>query len=309
MSEAPAAPPAYTRHPVYWANETRTFVYAVQGVLYHFPLAVLTMMSPPLTSIFGIPQSTATTADNVTVMAAEGTEANPIVLPGVTVQQFDDLLSYFFKSALIPMEMLSTSRKQEVCINLLSVGSLWEIDEAKQYAKDVLRGMNLPAERILQIARQFAIHEWIDDAVRTLIPNCGSLNNTQALILGPITLNILYQAKTELAAECMLVAHVAPTLTSADYMAYGACRDHKSCERGVKTHWWTLVGKKFLHPKNPMALGAIGTHLSKIVFPGMTPKCQEDMVFQWTTNVFQQEDIVQAAVEAVVKFNQCYRLA
>ncbi|KAJ6510326.1 hypothetical protein DFH09DRAFT_1100534 [Mycena vulgaris] len=121
-------------------------------------------MSPPLTSIFGILQSTATTTDNGTVTAAEGTEANPIVLPGVTVQQFDDLLSYFFKSVLIPMEMLSASRKQEVCINLLSVGSLWEIDEAKQYAKDVLRGMNLPAECILQITRQFAIHEWINGA-------------------------------------------------------------------------------------------------------------------------------------------------
>ncbi|KAJ6530968.1 hypothetical protein DFH09DRAFT_1326659 [Mycena vulgaris] len=215
-------------------------------------------MSPPLTSIFGILQSTATTTDNGMVTAAEGTEANPIVLPGVTVQQFDDLLSYFFKSVLIPMEMLSASRKQEVCINLLSVGSLWEIDEAKQYAKDVLRGMNLPAECILQITRQFAIHEWINGA-----------------------------AKTKLAAECMLVAHVTPTLPSADYMAYGA------------------FGKKVLHLKNPMALGAIGAHLSKIVFPGMTPKCQEDMISQWTTNVFQQEDIVQAAVEAVVKFNQC----
>jgi hypothetical protein len=56
------------------------------------------MFSPPLTAIFGIPASVAGVDKDGHLLPQEGTEQNPIVLPGITVEQMDDFLSYFFKS-------------------------------------------------------------------------------------------------------------------------------------------------------------------------------------------------------------------
>ncbi|KAJ7454505.1 hypothetical protein FB451DRAFT_1408409 [Mycena latifolia] len=301
--------PIYIRHPKCWESETRTLVYAVENTIYHFSLSVLKMMSPPLTAIFDIPVSVPVVGPDGKVVPAEGTETNPIVLPGISVKQFDDFLAFFFKSDLIQVEDISDGRKEELCMNLLTVGSLWDIDEAKAYTKSNLIQMGLPAPRRLHIARQFAIHEWVDTAVRELIPQSGNLDTDAALVLGPTTLCILYQAKTALEKERLLVAHVAPKLTAIEDLNYGDCVAHRNCERAIREGWWTLVGKEMLHPTHPMALDAIGTHLDKIVFPGMSRKCHEDMVAKWTSNTFEHEGIIEAAVAGVAAFHRYCRIS
>jgi hypothetical protein len=114
MAENP--PSQYNRHPTYYETETRTCVYAVsesclpierevlrhvfqvEKVLYHFPLATLKMMSPPLTAIFDIPPSAVIMDKDGNPLPAEGTEANPIILHGISSKAFDDFLSFFYKS-------------------------------------------------------------------------------------------------------------------------------------------------------------------------------------------------------------------
>lgn len=56
------------------------------------------MMSPPLAAIFDIPASAPAFDTNGKPIPEEGTEENPVLLTGLSVQVFDDLLSYFFKS-------------------------------------------------------------------------------------------------------------------------------------------------------------------------------------------------------------------
>ncbi|KAJ7092826.1 hypothetical protein B0H15DRAFT_972399 [Mycena belliarum] len=292
----------YTRHPKYFGTETRTLVFAVEQTLYHLPLAVLTMMSPPLTAIFGIPASSPTPGE-----AAEGTETNPVVLPGVRCEEFDDFLSYFFKSEFIPLPQLCAERKEKLGVNLLKLGCLWDIQEVKTYAKGILYSVALPPARRLEIARAFAVHEWVEDCVKELIPLCGSFDTDTALQIGTITLNIMFSAKSALDRERLFVAHTAPKLTPMDALNYGDCRNHSNCERAIREGWWALVGKKVLHPTNPMSVDAIGAHLSKITFPGMSPKCQEEMVAKWTMNVFQAEGVVRSAVEGVVAYNKVMR--
>ncbi|KAJ6532931.1 hypothetical protein DFH09DRAFT_1325942 [Mycena vulgaris] len=304
MAEPDSTHSTYKRHPTYWELETRSFVYRVEETLYFFPLAVLTMMSPPLTAIFGIPAvPPAMDASG----NEEGTEANPIIIPGITAKQFDDFLSYFFKSGLIPVETLLPRRVEEIAVNLLTVGCLWDIHQATTYAKEVLGGLNLAPCRILELARGFAVHEWVEAAVRALIPVCGELTTNQALQLGPITLNILFRAKTAIDYERLCVAYVSPKLTTADDLNYGDCGTHKTCERVWRENWWTLVGKKILHPKNPMELRNVGAHLNSLSFPGMTPHCHEDAVNKWTANIFEEDGITTAAVAGVMEFNKFCR--
>ncbi|KAJ6568266.1 hypothetical protein DFH09DRAFT_1080660 [Mycena vulgaris] len=226
------------------------------------------MMSPPLTAIFGIPA--VPPAMDVSGNE-EGTEANPIIIPGITAKQFDDFLSYFFKS-----------RVEEIAVNLLTVGCLWDIHQVT-----TLRG-GLPSTN------------GFEAAVRALIPVC-------ALQLGPITLNILFRAKTAIDYERLCVAYVSPKLTTADDLNYGDCGTHKTCERVWRENWWTLVGKKILHPKNPMELRNVGAHLNSLSFPGMTPHCHEDAVNKWTANIFEEDGITTAAVAGVMEFNKFCR--
>ncbi|KAJ7502270.1 hypothetical protein B0H11DRAFT_2223748 [Mycena galericulata] len=290
---ADSATSTYTRHAKYWETESRTLVYAVEGTTYRFPLALLKMMSPPLTAIFDIPFSGVTNKDG----QVEGSEENPVILSGITSAQLDDFLSYFFKSALIPVEQLPCARQEQFCVNLLTVGCIWDIGEAKAYAKAVLVGLDLPSVQILHIAK------------RRLVPIVGTLGNDDALALGPITLNILYQAKFAIDTERLYVAHVAPKLTRADELNYGDCSNHSSCERSVKEHWWNLVGRKVLHPTNPMALDAIGEFLHRATFNGMSQKCQDDMVIKWTTHFFEEQSIMDEAVKAVKEFHVYCRLS
>jgi hypothetical protein len=56
------------------------------------------MFSSPLTAIFGIPTSDPGMDSNGNQLPAEGTEGNPTIISGVTSEQMDDFLGYFFKS-------------------------------------------------------------------------------------------------------------------------------------------------------------------------------------------------------------------
>ncbi|KAJ7436770.1 hypothetical protein B0H11DRAFT_2255843 [Mycena galericulata] len=301
----------YTRHPRFWATETRTMVYAVEQTTYRFPLAVLMMMSPPLTAIFNIPQSVTTMDKDGKVQPTEGSEENPIILTGITSTQLDDFLSYFFKSDLAPINIVSLpqARQEEICINLLTVGCLWDIDEAKTYTKGVLVGLDLTPSRTLQIARMFAIHEWVEEAVKRLVPVCGDLTSDDAIALGPTVLNFLFQAKVAIDLERVYVAHTPPKIPGADQLDYGHCANHKICERSLKEGWWNLVGRKVLHPTNPMHLQAIGALLDRTTFPGMNKKCHDDMVDKWTMHWFDEESILDATVKGVTAWHKFYRLS
>jgi hypothetical protein len=87
------------------------------------------------------------------------------------------------------------------------MGSLWDIEEVKAYAKNLLNGLKLSPIRQLDFAKRYAVHEWVRDAVKELIP-------ANVLSLGTVPLKILFQAKTSLECERIMIAHVAPKLAA-----------------------------------------------------------------------------------------------
>lgn len=56
------------------------------------------MMSPPLTAIFDIPEAAPTVDKDGKGQPAEGTEEKPMIIPGITSDQLNDFLGFFFKS-------------------------------------------------------------------------------------------------------------------------------------------------------------------------------------------------------------------
>jgi hypothetical protein len=210
---------------------------------------------------------------------------------------------------LIPVETLPPKRKEELCVNLLTVGCLWDIAEAKTYAINTLSGMMLPSPRILQLARSYAIHDWVEGAVRELIPKAGDIDTDEAIMIGPTTLSILFRAKTQIERERMCIAHVAPKLTALEDLNYGDCLHHGDCQRVLKEKWFSLVGRKVLHPSKPLELDAIGAYLSNLYLPEITTSCYEDMVRKWTMNQFLAPSIIQGAVDSIKSFNMCCRFS
>ncbi|KAJ7710721.1 hypothetical protein B0H17DRAFT_1190415 [Mycena rosella] len=273
-------------------------------------------MSPPLTAIFGIPPATPIVGRDGKAVNVEGTEDNPIVLSGVTSAQLDDFLAFFFKSELPDAEKCldpTPDRSEEIGVNLLTVGCLWDIKEAKSHAKQLLEGLKLPPLRILQLAREFAVYEWVEAAVKELIPMCstakGTFNSDDVLKLGPTTLSILFQAKCAIEYERQCIAYVAPKLPPHDTLNYGDCSNHQSCEHAWKDAWWLHVAKRILHPGNPMPLKDIGAHLHGLNIRGMTQKCHDEAVNQWTANVFEEESLVASAVAGVLRFHKACQLS
>lgn len=208
---------------------------------------------------------------------------------------------------MIPIQDLGYERKVELCVNLLTAGCLWDIEEAKTYAKQVLVSMHLAPARMLDLARRFAIHEWVGPAVKELVPQCGCFTSAEADLIGSVTLNIMFCAYRALQDERLRISHTPPTLATAVELSYGQCNDHRGCHKVLRESWWTVVGKKVLHPTNPMALHAIGAHLDTQPFHGMTRKCQEDMVNRWTANTFQEDGILEGAVAGVLAYNKFLR--
>ncbi|KAJ7620447.1 hypothetical protein FB45DRAFT_1094626 [Roridomyces roridus] len=297
---------SYARHPRYWEEETRSFVFAVQDTIYRFPVALLTMLSPPLSGIFSIPPP----PPNQKAGPPEGTEENPVVIPGVTKKQVDDFLSYFLKAELplAPIETLDPKRQEEVAHNLLTVGSLWEVQPARESGIKLFESLNLGPIRILGLAREFGLHEWIEKAVLQLIPMVGKLTVDDALALGALTLSILVQAQHQIQLERANIAYTAPTLRPRIQVPLGDCVDHKLCVRSVDQNWWLVVGRKILHPERPIELRDITTLLETTPFPGMSVRCQEHMVRGWKQNWIDEDSIKAAAVKGVTEFFRCLRM-
>jgi hypothetical protein len=208
---------------------------------------------------------------------------------------------------LTPFKDLPRAGIERTGINLLTVGCLWDIEEAKTHAKELIAGLQLAAPRMLVLAREFAVHEWVEPALKILIPSCIDLTSDDALLIGPITLNILFQAKHEIDKERVYIAYTPGKLKDEDELNYGDCDDHKRCERVWKEAWWNYVGKKVLHPTAPLPLASIGGLLSRISIPGMTPKCHEDAIARWTTYFFEEDEIMKAVVRGVLEFHKYFR--
>ncbi|KAJ7628782.1 hypothetical protein FB45DRAFT_867760 [Roridomyces roridus] len=252
-----------------------------------------------------------------------------MVIPGITAEELEDFLDYFFESKLVAApEVLDAKRQQRRFANLFRLGHLWDMEETRKVAREGLEGLPLKSATVLHYARCFHVPDWVDPVVRRLLcpvpisrvlddvtgsedrTTVPQLTNDDACTLGGMTINILYQAYLAIQHERNVIAYAAPRLPITEDMDFGDCSNHTECIRILPDFWFRTVGRKVLHPKSPLPLKEIGAYLRNHgPFPGMTPKCYADMVAKWEQNCFGEEAIIDAAVKGIQRFNSFYGIA
>ncbi|KAK7037138.1 hypothetical protein R3P38DRAFT_3183252 [Favolaschia claudopus] len=154
--------------------------------------------------------------------------------------------------------------------------------EAKNCGRQIIEGLSLSPSRLLYLARKFAVHQWVQSCVETLIPVCGSLDNDEALAPGPITLNIITRAKAEIDKERIGTAFTPGKLKNVKTLSFG----EGSCIRLIPQNGDTLAG---------------------LTIKGMTPKRQIEGIALWSTVFINKEHLIAHAVAAVRQFHKFYR--
>lgn len=190
-------------------------------------------------------------------------------------------------------------RQEELGVNLLQVGQLWNVPEAISHAQTILEELHLPATRRIQLARMFSLHHWVRLAVVDLMKlQFNALTPDQFLELGLPVLSILVKTKENRLNYRQTVAHVAPKLREdPDH----DCLNHARCHAVWKEAWWRHVAKKILHPNNDMPIINLDDFARGLTIEGMTWSCQYDVMANWTSR---EEGMITQAVDKIIDYHK-----
>ncbi|KAF8201212.1 hypothetical protein K438DRAFT_1821600 [Mycena galopus ATCC 62051] len=195
-------------------------------------------------------------------------------------------------------------------VNLLHVGSLWEINEAVQYAKHNLQLMHLPASRKLELARMYSLYnaDWIDKPVRKLLTGrLEWISELDVQRLGMKVYSVMAHAKETMWYELQLTACIPPKLDENPAWVSDK-HDHCMCTEVFNEVWWGKIAKKIIDPVNPWALREVADKVRSTPFQvqrvggwkTMADTCKEDVAARIDAEGFFSENaIVDAAARAV----------
>jgi hypothetical protein len=168
---------------------------------------------------------------------------------------------------------------------------------------------------VAELSRMFHVHEWVKPAVSDLLPmTLQTLTADHANQIGFTTYIMLCKAKEALEHEQKLMAHFAPPMGEFS-QSYGECicQSHPKCRKAWRELWWKRVGKRLLHPDNPMATEEGVEFVTSMDWGSeITECCKQDMIEAIRGGAaFRKEstsaDIVKTVVDAVVAFNKSLR--
>lgn len=185
---------------------------------------------------------------------------------------------------------------------------MWEIHVGRKFAITYLEKLNLHPARRLELSRMFQIHDWVEAAVKSLLETPFRKLDTECVNqIGFNTYVMLCKTKEALEYERKLTAHHSPPMAFVE--PYG-CRSHKKCEKSWREIWWKRVGKKLLHPDNPLRYSKGMEFMGSMDWGAeISSCCKEEMIESIRTGwVFSSQSpsdgIIQKAVDAVVTFNK-----
>ncbi|KAJ6466900.1 hypothetical protein C8R45DRAFT_1172266 [Mycena sanguinolenta] len=280
----------FTKSSRYWISDG-SIHFRVATTLYKVHKSNFIWLSPVVADILDIP-------DNMPE-PQQGDEANPIVLEFFTTEVFEDFLAWIYRGAWQPLENTDVVVKERMLVNLLRVGSLWEITEAIVYAKSTLHTMYLSPARKLELARMFSLldRDWIDKPIRRLITN---------------ELNIIAQAKETLWFETRLACSVPPKLEDAASAAWVSDEhDHRVCVEVFNEVWWGRIAKKVMDPFKPWAWFEVAENVKATPFQVqrvggwkvLADQCKADVVARIEAEGFFSENaVIEAAAQAVERY-------
>ncbi|KAJ7436840.1 hypothetical protein FB451DRAFT_1570898 [Mycena latifolia] len=278
----------------YWFSDG-SIVLRVEDILYKIHVSMLVKLSPDMGSILAIPDGRKT-GDLI-----EGTEKWPLHLPGLTVQEFEDFLTWVYRVEWTPMP--DYEGRERIYTNLLKVSDLWQIEVGKTYAVEVLTSMYLPPTRRLELAAKFSIHDWVEPAVTKIFD--GRISDLSLIDIGRIgtkVYSVLVNGMERMEMEIRRTANVEPPLTAdPDWQ----CQKHAMCAAAWKQLWWDKLGRKLLHPDHPIKTDAILAEAKKMVHKDLNERCRQDVLQQMERNiVFVDKRVIAAVAAAIVDYHK-----
>jgi len=215
-----------SRHSTYWF-EDGSVVLLVETTFYNLHRSFLAMKSPVWKDMFSMPVGVQSDVEGVT-------EKNPIVIPQVTVAEFNELLSFIYHDWHPPPE------RPERLVALLRLGNLFQIDDAKEFAIASLSSHpDIHPTLKLQLSRQYTLEEWLAPAFRTLLRlPLASLTPAEVDRLGLFAYSTLAKAKESVDEHRKEVAQSFPVVN----LPYR----HPNCFKSWKATWWIELGQLIL---------------------------------------------------------------
>ncbi|KAF9644295.1 hypothetical protein BDM02DRAFT_3103164, partial [Thelephora ganbajun] len=117
---------------------------------------------------------------------------NPLVLPGVTINEFEALLDYFYyRKARSP---------QEYWILLLSIATRYDFDEIREHAIREISSLVPPVDpiRLVRLAFNHDVSQWLEKAYTSLCTRPHPLTPSEATKIGPAVARRIGRCRAEL---------------------------------------------------------------------------------------------------------------
>ncbi|KAJ7344071.1 hypothetical protein DFH08DRAFT_962213 [Mycena albidolilacea] len=158
-------------------------------------------------SIFSIPDGKA-----VGDSTREGEEMYPLYIPDTTVGEFDDFLQWLYRAQWVALGS-DVAVLERICTHLLKLMHKWEIEVAKDYAISLLRTIDIPLARRLQLAGKFGITQWVEPTVAKIFKKkITALTHFDVEAMGWPVFMMLVKAQESMDVETRRTALVPPQM-------------------------------------------------------------------------------------------------
>ncbi|KAI5986559.1 hypothetical protein EDC04DRAFT_2913258 [Pisolithus marmoratus] len=258
---------ATQRHPKYWFLDGN-IVFQADGTLFCLHQGVLFVHSPTLENIFTLPPGVANDGAD---------EDHPIVLPGISGEEFEHFVSWLYHGT-VPHDQNLPS-----LVAILKVSRLWQIDNSISWAIAHLDQLELSAVHKLELAHKYTIPQWIAPSVHSLtLASLSAIDEDEALILGVRVYSIIARAQEVMETERHTIAAV--------HLAFPF------------PHPQHKVAHQLLHPYNPLAISALVEYVAQQANPdGLNLECKASFVNQVVESggLEVEENIIYGAITAV----------
>ncbi|KIJ34739.1 hypothetical protein M422DRAFT_51824 [Sphaerobolus stellatus SS14] len=268
-------------HDTEWYREDGDIIFLVENVLFKISSWLLSTNSPIFHTLFTLPQNDgsqrlvggAMSGTEVVVRTErplEGTaDSNPIVLPGITAEDFGYLMDILyngqFKPPPYPLEQL---------IAVLSLGSRFDMSKAKDWAiYHLSTRVDVHPAQMLELAQSYNVDKWVEPAFRSLVQHrLSSLDTGNTMRLGLRRFAGLAKLKELISNAKLSLAFGGKQFFTSNTF----CQDSNQCRRSWETIYWIRVSSKILHPDKPVSLEEIPSLVTSWTdHPGVCNLCYE----------------------------------
>ncbi|KAK7452117.1 hypothetical protein VKT23_012222 [Stygiomarasmius scandens] len=256
-----ALPEGCVKHPKYWFDdEGRILVFRAGNTLFHVTVSPLTLHSEFIRDLWELSKlPSMLDPKNCTALPQQpgdpGSLSNPIVLPGISGEEFAIILDWVWHSPHQP-----PSFDAHLLIGLLTSARYLMMPECARWAIDHLKTLFPPLSpvQIVHLATTVPVfdEDLLHPAIASLIragPEGLSIDDEEKL--GARIVGIIAKAHVRILAERAQLAQSIPTVGPSDEC--NIPRHERLCVPSFAKLWWNDVGRRLLNPDDPIPLDEV----------------------------------------------------